>query len=222
MGRLKGRRFTLLAFDWDGTLVDSTALIAQSIQAACGDLGEPIPDEGTARYVIGLGLHSAAKHVAPGLAAADYPRLSNAYRRHYLAAESEIPLFDGAREMLAELAAAGHVLCVATGKSRAGLDHAIRRNALDDVFHATRCGDEGMPKPHPEMLQKLMFKLGVTPSQALMIGDTTHDLDLARNAGASALAVAYGAHDHGALARCEPLATVGSIDELRTWLRMNG
>jgi phosphoglycolate phosphatase len=222
MDELHGpRRFRLLVFDWDGTLADSTAIIANALQLACRDLELPVPDDPTARFVIGLGLVDALRHVAPTLASADYPRLSERYRHHYLARDSEIPLFSGAREMLDELEARGFLLAIATGKSRVGLTRALAQQGLAHRFCASRCADEGFAKPHPDMLLNLMDCCGVGPAETLMIGDTTHDLQLARNAGANALAVTYGAHSHAGLADLSPLGTVASIAELAAWLRAN-
>jgi len=216
------RTYQLIVFDWDGTLSDSTALIARSLQAALRDMGEPVPDEMAARYVIGLGLVDALRRVAPGVPPARHRELSAHYRRHFLAAEDTVPLFPGASDLLAELEGAGYFIAVATGKSRAGLDRALAQNALAGRFHATRCADEGRPKPHPDMLLHLMDRVGVTPRETLMIGDTTHDLELARNAGVDAVAVAYGAHAQDGLARMSPLALVHSVAELRGWLREKG
>jgi phosphoglycolate phosphatase len=215
------RRFTLIVFDWDGTLADSTTLIAQSIQRACIDVGQPPPDDRAARHVIGLGLTDALRSVAPALPPERYDELSARYRDHYLAREPDIALFDGARELLAELDAAGYWLAVATGKSRRGLNRALSANGLAGVFHATRCADEGFPKPHPEMLLHVMEGLSVQPHDTLMIGDTTHDLELARNAGASGVAVTYGAHPPAGLASCSPLAMVDSVAALQDWLARN-
>jgi phosphoglycolate phosphatase len=216
------RCFRLIVFDWDGTLADSTAIIAQAIQEALRDMGEAVPDVGAARYVIGLGLTDALRSVAPSLPVHRHPELSAHYRKHYLARENDIPLFDGVTEMLDELDQAGYFLAVATGKSRMGLERALEKNNLRTRFHATRCADEGMPKPHPDMLLHLMDRVGVPPSETLMIGDTTHDLELARNARVSGLAVAYGAHDREGLATLAPLATMHSVDELRRWLAEKG
>ncbi|TMH18436.1 MAG: HAD family hydrolase [Betaproteobacteria bacterium] len=201
------RRFRLLAFDWDGTLADSTALIAGAIQQACLDVGVPAPAESDARHVIGLGHRDAIRHVAPTLAPERHARFSERYRDHYLAGDAAIPLFAGVREMLDELDDRGFLLAVATGKTRVGA--------------ASRCGDEGFPKPHPDMLLALMDRLGAEPAETLMIGDTTHDLELARNAGVSALAVAYGAHPSEGLMAMEPLSTAHSVTELRAWLATN-
>jgi phosphoglycolate phosphatase len=216
------RRFALIVFDWDGTLADSTTIIAQSIQGALRDMGEAVPDEMAARYVIGLGLGDALRNVAPALPAHRHSELVAHYRRHYLAREDDIPLFAGAALMLEELERAQYLLAVATGKSRMGLDRVLARNGLVRRFHATRCADEGFPKPHPDMLLHLMDRLGVEPEQTLMIGDTTHDLELARNAGVAGVAVSYGAHEAAGFARYAPLATVHSVAELRAWLGENG
>ena len=215
------RRYRFIVFDWDGTLADSTAIIASSLQQACRDIGEPEPAEVDARYVIGLGLADALRHVAPQLAVKRHSELAARYRHHYLAQALSIPLFTGVREMLAEMNDGGHLLGVATGKSRAGLDHALDQQNVRHFFAATRCADEGFPKPHPGMLVELMGLVGAHPDETLMIGDTTHDLGLARNAGVAALAVAYGAHDVEGLARERPLATLHSIAELRAWLRQH-
>lgn len=222
MPELAPRRFRLIVFDWDGTLADSTVLIARAISEACVAVGRPMPSLADARYVIGLGLADAVAHVAPGLGPDDQRALAAHYRRHYLDGEPSIPLFGGAANLLADLDAAGFLLGVATGKTRAGLDRAIASHGLTGRFHATRCADEGFPKPHPDMLLALMDRLGVAARETLMIGDTTHDLDLARNAGAQAVAVAYGAHEVEGLASRDPLAMVHSIDELRRWLAVNG
>jgi phosphoglycolate phosphatase len=216
------RRYRFVVFDWDGTLVDSTALIAHSIRMACRDIGEPMPDEATARFVIGLGHSEVLRRIAPGLARERQHELTERYRFHFLARDAEIPLFAGVLGMLDELDAAGTLLGIATGKSRAGLERALAQQGVANRFVATRCADESPPKPHPGMLLHLMERVGVDPSETLMIGDTTHDLELARNAGVASLAVSYGAHEPEALARFDPLATMPSPLELRQWLRVNG
>lgn len=215
------RRFPFIVFDWDGTLIDSTSIIADSLQQACRDVGEPVPTDISARYVIGLGLSDALKHVAPALPSDRYAELAARYRHHFIARDAQMKLYPGARELLAELARAGFLLGIATGKSRAGLDRALAQQRLEGLFAATRCADEGFPKPHPDMLEQLMDRVGVAPHETLMIGDTTHDIELARNAGAAAVAVAYGAHHADGLDALAPLATLHSIAELRAWLIAN-
>jgi phosphoglycolate phosphatase len=219
---MRSRRYDLIVFDWDGTLADSTAIIARSIREALRDMGETVPEETAARYVIGLGLADALRTVAPMLPAERHSELVAHYRRRYLAAEQDIPMFKGAVELIAELDRAGYLLGVATGKSRMGLDRVLTKNGLATRFHATRCADEGRPKPHPDMLLHVMDRLGVAPEATLMIGDTTHDLLLARNAGVAAVAVTYGAHEREPLASLAPVGTVHSMAELAQWLRENG
>ncbi len=212
------RQFDLIAFDWDGTLFDSTALIARCIQSACADLGVAVPSESDARYVIGMGLNEALQHAAPGLARERYPELGQRYRHHYFARQHELVLFDGVLEMLAALKQRHHWLGVATGKSRRGLDEALNTAQLQGVFDATRTADETASKPNPQMLLELMGEFGVEPGRTLMIGDTTHDLQLAANAGAAAIGVGYGAHAHAAFDGFETRAVVHSVAELRDWL----
>jgi len=212
-------RFELLVFDWDGTLLDSAGAIVDAIQAACRDLGLPIPVDAQARHVIGLGLHDALRHAVPNLPEERYPLMVERYRHHYLQHDHELQLFDGAAAMIAELAAAGFLLAVATGKSRLGLDRAMRSSGLGSYFHASRCADECFSKPHPQMLEELLDELAVDGERALMIGDTTHDLQMAHNAGVACLAVAYGAHPAAALDAMQPLARVHEVAELAAWLR---
>ena len=216
------RRFDLVVFDWDGTLSDSTTVIAHCIQAACADLGLPVPSERDARYVIGLGLRDALTHAAPTLPHERYGELAQRYRAHYLARQHDLSLFDGALALLEELRERRHLLAVATGKSRVGLDDALATTRLRGLFDATRTADETASKPHPRMLLELMDELGADPARTLMIGDTTHDLQLAANAGAAGLAVAYGAHEPAALAVLAPRHVAHSVAELRDWLAEHG
>jgi phosphoglycolate phosphatase len=212
------RGFDLLVFDWDGTLADSTTAIAEALQRACHDIGCGVPDDLAARYVIGLGLVDALTHIAPHLPQTEYQRLSARYREHYLAREADIPLFPGARDLLRELRDAGYRMAVATGKSRLGLNRALAKHELVSMFDATRCADEGQPKPHPDMLHYLMRALDADPARTVMIGDTTHDLVMAERAGVESVGLAHGAHPAEILAPCRPLIVVRSIADLRVWL----
>jgi phosphoglycolate phosphatase len=215
---MRPRRFDLIAFDWDGTLFDSTALIVQCIQASARDAGLPVPSNERASYVIGLGLHDALQHALPGLPRERYPEIAQHYRRHYMARQHEVLFFPGVTEMLHELKARQHWLAVATGKSRSGLNAALAGSSVHGIFDATRTADETASKPNPLMLQQLMREFGVDPERTLMIGDTTHDLQLAANAGAASVGVSYGAHDVEGLEACRPLRVVHSSAELRNWL----
>jgi phosphoglycolate phosphatase len=214
-------RYELLVFDWDGTLIDSAGTIVACIQAACRDLGLPVPDEARASHVIGLGLRDALSYAIPGLPPEDYGRVVESYRRHFLARDPDIALFPGAEAMLAALRERGHVLAIATGKSRAGLARALENTGLSPVFAASRCADECVPKPAPDMLRELMEEFGVEDRRTLMIGDTVHDLRMAASAGVSAVGVSYGAHPRRDLEALDPLACVDDIAELTQWLEQN-
>ena len=215
---LRPRNFDLVVFDWDGTLYDSTALIVGAIQAACADLGLPVPDKTQAAYVIGLGLHDALAHVAPTLDPARVPELGLRYRHHYFGKQHELSLFEGTLGLLTALKERNHWLAVATGKSRQGLNEALTHVELGGVFDGTRTADETASKPHPMMLQELMAEFGVEPERTLMIGDTSHDLLLAKNAGTDGLGVSYGAHPRHELEAHQPVAIADSFAELDSWL----
>jgi phosphoglycolate phosphatase len=212
------KQFDLLVFDWDGTLMDSAAAITSSLRSACADLELPVPSEERARYVIGLGLTDALKYLLPDFPATGYPALLERYRHHFQRQDRETILFDGAPQMLQVLNDAGFMLAVATGKSRRGLDRALEVTGLQKLFHATRCGDEGFTKPHPDMLLWLLDELNVHRERALMIGDTSHDMAMAQSAEVPRLGVAYGAHPRENLLKHEPLACLDTFPELSTWL----
>lgn len=215
-------RFDLVVFDWDGTLSDSTAAIVRAIQDAAADLGLPVPDDATASHVIGLGLHEALARAVPSLPRERIPEYSARYRVHYFARESELTLFSGARELIAELRAAGVPLAIATGKSQRGLQRALQQAGLVGEFAATRCADQTHPKPHPAMLLELAEELMVEPTRTLMIGDTTHDLQMAAAANAAGVGVTTGAHPADQLASCQPLALFDSLRDLHRWLLPTG
>lgn len=210
--------FDLLVFDWDGTLFDSTGAIVEAMQLASGDVGLPVPTRQAASYVIGLGLSDALRHAIPQIKPEQVPRLIERYRHHYSIRSGQIILFEGIRDLIVQLHAKGVRLAVATGKSRVGLNEALRQSGLGAYFEATRCADEGMPKPDPWMLNDLGLETGVDPSRMLMIGDTTHDLDLARNAGSQFCGVTYGAHDAQALRDPFAWRVVDTVSDLATML----
>ncbi len=210
--------FDLIAFDWDGTLFDSTAIIVRCIQAAVADVGGTVPTDQAASYVIGLGLMQALAHAAPDVPPDKYPELGARYRHHYQAHQDDLSLFDGVLPLLTELKVRGHKLAVATGKSRAGLDHVLHAVELQGMFDASRTADQTAGKPHPRMLLELMTELRTTPERTLMIGDTTHDLQLALNAGCPSVAVSYGAHEPDAFAALKPRFVAHSVAQLHTWL----
>ncbi|MEO7055212.1 MAG: HAD-IA family hydrolase [Caldimonas sp.] len=220
--KTRPRRFDLVAFDWDGTLFDSTRLIARCIQAACADVGTTVPSDRDASFVIGLGLADALRHAAPELSRERYPQLAERYRYHYVASKNDIVLFEGTLELLHALKARNVRIAVATGKNRRGLDEALQASLLRGLFDATRTADETRGKPDPLMLRELMSELGTGADRTLMIGDTTHDLQLAANAGCASVAVSFGAHDHAEFARHRPLHVAHSTADLAAWLEAHG
>jgi phosphoglycolate phosphatase len=215
------RRFDLIIFDWDGTLMDSAALIVDSVQAAARDLGLTVPTEERARHIIGLGLVDALRYAMPDLQPDRYHEAADRYRHHYLSRDHQLALFQGAMELVVELSKDERFLAVATGKSRIGLDRALKDSGLGAYFHGTRCADECHSKPHPQMVEELMEEFGVSPEATLMIGDTTHDLLMAKNAGVASLAVAYGAQPRALLEAESPLHCAADIAEMAAWLREN-
>jgi phosphoglycolate phosphatase len=206
--------YDLVVFDWDGTVVDSIAAISDAIIGAAVDLGLPEPPRERASWVLGLGLLDAIRHAVPTLAREQIPDFVARYRVHYLRRETELPLFGGIREMLRGLDAAGVPLAVATGKSRAGLDRALRATELRRHFVTTRCADEGAPKPDPWMLTDIGDELQIPADRIVMIGDTVHDVGMARAAGSRSIAVLYGAHDRDTLRASHPDDSVESVAEL--------
>jgi phosphoglycolate phosphatase len=214
--------FDLIVFDWDGTLYDSTAVIVHAIQAAAKDVGLAVPSREQASYVIGLGLKDALQHAVPELPESRYPELAERYRHHYVQVEHQLSFFDGVDALLQDLKQHNYLLAVATGKSRIGLARALDQMTSRALFDTTRTADETRSKPHPQMLLEIMAATGIDPKRTLMIGDTTHDLQLAANAGAHAVAVAYGAHDATPLTAMKPQFCAHSVQQLHDWLRVNG
>jgi phosphoglycolate phosphatase len=216
-----GFRYSLIVFDWDGTLFDSAAVIADCIQQAARDMALPVPDRRTASHVIGLGLNDSLRHAMPALPADRYPEFLALYRGYFLEREDSLSLFPGVAELLMDLKQRGHRLAVATGKPRRGLDRALQASGIGPLFAASRCGDETRPKPDPAMLLELLRELEIDRQSGLMIGDTSHDLQMARSAGVDAVAVSYGAHPGETLRTLAPRACVASVEELRQWLTAN-
>lgn len=212
------RRFDLLAFDWDGTLFDSTQIIVRCIQAAVQDVGGQAPSDAAARWVIGMGLTEALAHAAPDVPPAFYPQLVQRYRYHYVQRQDDLSLFDGVLDMLTALKARGFILTVATGKSRRGLDQVLDHLDLRGIFDASRTADQTASKPHPLMLHELMDEFATPAQQVLVIGDTSHDLQMALHAGTASVGVSYGAHAGDGLHAYQPLAVLDSVAQLDAWL----
>ncbi len=222
MSNPRPRQFDLIAFDWDGTLYDSTQIIVRCIQAAVADVGGVVPTNEQAGYVIGMALMPALEHAAPDVPQDKYPMLGERYRHHYAKHHNDLSLFEGILPLLQTLRERQHILTVATGKSRKGLDDALHAVDLRGVFDGSRTADETAGKPDPLMLHELMAEFGVSPARTLMIGDTTHDLQMAHNAGCASLAVSYGAHGAEGFERWNPKAVVHTVAELQDWLLVHG
>lgn len=222
MSNPRPRQFDLIAFDWDGTLYDSTQIIVRCIQAAVMDVGGVKPTDAQAGYVIGMALMPALAHAAPDVPKEMYPLLGERYRHHYAQHHNDLCLFEGILPMLQRLRERQHILTVATGKSRKGLDEAFQQMDMRGMFDGSRTADETAGKPDPRMLHELMVEFGVPPERTLMIGDTSHDLQMAQNAGCASLAVSYGAHDPDGFARWSPRAVVHSVPALHDWLFWHG
>jgi len=212
------RRFDLIAFDWDGTLYDSTAIIVRCIQEAVRDVGGTVPSDRDAAWVIGMGLMQALAHAAPDVPVEKHAELRSRYGFHYIRHQGDLSLFDGVLPMLEDLRARGHLLAVATGKSRRGLDEVLHTVQLRGMFDGSRTADETAGKPHPLMLQELMAEFDVPPERVMMIGDTTHDLQMALNAGCASVGVSYGAHEPGGFDALRPLFVAHSVAELHAGL----
>ena len=216
------RRFDLIAFDWDGTLFDSTQIIVHCIQQAVADVGGAVPSDREAAYVIGMGLMEALAHAAPDVPRERYAELGAQYRRHYMARQNDLSLFPGVLPMLAALRERHHWLAVATGKSRRGLDEVLKTEQLHGLFDGSRTADETAGKPDPRMLHELMREFGTDPERTLMIGDTTHDLEMARNAGTASVGVSYGAHEPATFEVYPTLHVAHSVADLAAWLSEHG
>lgn len=212
------RPYSVVVFDWDGTLVDSTDVIVTAIQAAAADLGLEVPSHQQASHVIGLGLRDAIFTAVPSIHEAQIHAFTERYKVHFMERDPQLMPFEGIVEILDALAQTASLLAIATGKSRVGLDRALRKTGWSGRFVTSRCADEGTPKPAPWMLQDICAELGVDTAAALMVGDTTHDLGMARRAGAGAIGVSYGAHPREALGAEPALVLVDTVAQLHVEL----
>lgn len=205
----------LLIFDWDGTLMDSADKIVGCMQRASLRCGLAEPSDAAVRHIIGLGLGEAVAQLHPGINAAGIERMRETYAEEYIAADqAPCTFFPGVEAVLAQCQAEGHLLAVATGKSRRGLDRILKRDGMERYFHASRCADETLSKPNPLMLQEICEELAVPPAEAIMVGDTSYDLEMARNIGMASVGVSYGAHAVDTLRQYQPLAIIDAFSDL--------
>ena len=211
--------YQLLVFDWDGTLMDSQARIVACIQSAASDLDIAVPNDRQARDIIGLGLNEAVARLFPDHDAGTHRQLADRYREHFLVLnQSKSELFPDAERVLSSLLGSDYLMAVATGKSRRGLKRELEETGLESLFHATRCADEAHSKPHPQMLNDILDELGVAPQDALVIGDTEYDMQMASNAGTAALGVSFGVHETERLLKHGAITCIDALSDLPKWL----
>ncbi|CAK0766309.1 phosphoglycolate phosphatase [Gammaproteobacteria bacterium] len=208
--------YRLIIFDWDGTLIDSEGHIVSCFQKAACDLGLPPLTYAAVRNIIGLGLMESCAVLLPSLDEAGQLKLVDRYRYHYFqeSTHDSSHLFPEVEKTLWRLHDNGYLLAIATGKSRRGLNRALREMNLEHFFHATRCADETTSKPDPRMVLEILDELNFSPGQAVMIGDTEYDMEMAHNAAIACIAVTYGAHERERLLRWQPLACLDELSEL--------
>ncbi|MGB2220900.1 HAD-IA family hydrolase [Neptunomonas sp.] len=215
--------YSLLIFDWDGTIIDSTGRIISSMQSAALEVGLDKPSEDTVREIIGLGLPEALQAMFPVITPRESDLMRERYAYHYIEGDSTpTALFPYVRETLENLRAKGYRLAVATGKNRRGLDRVLAQTELGHLFEITRCADETTSKPDPHMLHEILEQTGVAPEAAIMVGDTEFDMDMGRRAGVGRIAVSYGAHHIDRLYQYDPLLSMHHFNELEHWLTKKG
>ena len=210
-----------VVFDWDGTLMDSEGQIVHCLHMSIADLGLEPMDDDTVKNIIGLGLREAIDTLVPGRDADFHRAFVEAYREHWFAHDGS-ELFHGVREVLDLLKSHDILLGVATGKARRGLIRVLDETGLSDYFDATRCSDEAISKPHPQMLKEVMDELSVTPEETVMVGDTEYDMEMATNAGAGKIAVRSGVHSEERLNRHDPLVCLDTVTEMPAWMSGKG
>ena len=219
MAPRRAASYRLLIFDWDGTLLDSITSIVECTRASLEELGLPPVSEASIREAIGLGIRETVERFVPGCDEGLFHRIVQIYRHHWLSTYCHRPmLIPQARQVLERLAQGGYLLALATAKNRAGLRRDLEKTGLAELFVATRTVDEAPSKPHPQMVLQILEEVEVRPEDALLVGDTAHDLLMARNAGVGGLGVCSGSHDREELERLEPLACLESVAELPAWL----
>lgn len=215
-------KYDLIIFDWDGTLADSTGRIVDSMQRAAKECGLSDVPDAAVQNIIGLGLPEAIRTVWPDVSPEQMEPMRSVYARYFVSDSLvSMQLFAGTENMLDSLKA-HRKIAVATGKSRKGLDRILNDLSLVSVFDVTRCADETVSKPDPLMLHEILSELSIAPSKALMIGDTSYDLDMATAAGVDSVAMSHGAHEEDVLQACGPQAICHSIAELENWIEING
>ena len=209
----------LLIFDWDGTLADSVGRIVESMHVASERSGFALRDDLAVKGIIGLGLPEAIRTLYPDIGDAQLLAFRQHYADHYVALDAvPSPLFEGVVESLEAFRREGYQMAVATGKARRGLDRVLKSHGWESYFTITRAADETASKPHPLMLEQILAHCDVRAEQALMVGDSSFDLQMARNAGMASVAVSYGAQSIEALRVFEPCLAIDHFSQLHAWL----
>lgn len=205
-------KYSLLIFDWDGTLMDSLDKIVESVKQAALLTDVEIPSSDAIRNIIGLSLDKAMEKLFPEHSKSKQASIIEAYRNQYRQFNaSQTPFYPGVKDWLVDLKNKGYLLAVATGKGRNGLNNVLESHGVADLFSVTYCADETASKPHPLMLNKILSDLQVSVEQAIMIGDSSYDLEMANNANMACVGVSYGVHCHHVLSTFQPLAILDDL-----------
>ena len=212
------KQFDLIVWDWDGTLADSTGMIANAVRNAAASVGLPPISLEAASSIIGLGLKEAINTLYADISLENAQALAAQYRANYYASADDVALFEGATDAIKTLSEQGFKLAVATGKGRRGLNMALEKSGLKSYFQATRTVDECFSKPNPQMLHELMDDLDVPAARTLMIGDTSYDLQMAQNAGVRSVGVSYGAQPQADWQHLAPVQQFHDFSSLSSWL----
>jgi len=213
------QHYKLVIFDWDGTLMDSVDRIVSSMQSAAKTVGLPIPSNDEVKQIIGLSLNIALKEIFSGITDDQISAMLVQYKYQYIEGDNTpTPLFDNAANLLSQLRQNNKLLAVATGKGRDGLNRVLQVSETGDFFHTTRCAGEMPSKPDPHMLHSILTEFDIAPHEAIMIGDTSHDLKMAQNAGVDSIGVTFGVHDKQVLEQYGPKAIVDSLSALQALL----
>lgn len=216
---MMNREFDLIIFDWDGTLMDSVAKIVRCFQEAMNELNISSPSVDEIRNIIGLGMEEAMNILLPNHSSAEKNKVIDVYRDHFLERDkTDMPFFSGVESGLQQLQSHGYQLAVATGKNRKGLDRLLGLHDFDKYFTATRCSDESCSKPNPKMIHDLLSQTKIAPEKAIMIGDSTYDMEMACNAKIECIAVNYGVHDCQQLKQYKPKDCLDSFSDVMNWL----
>lgn len=214
------KQYKLIIFDWDGTLMDSQGRIVECLKASQEEMNLATKSETEFKNVIGLGLNEAIQHLYPDLDRNRVEKFADLYRNCYLKKEhAPLNLFQQVMELLHDLKQTGVMLAIATGKARRGLDHALQQVGLKQFFHASRCADETLSKPHPQMLEEILDEFALSPQDAIMVGDTEYDLVMAQSIQMDAIAVSYGVHERERLLSFQPVACMANVTELANFLK---